>query len=131
MRAGCTEHCRRVLVTYNRCQVVVEKGPDALPEHEIFIEQLYNRYHEDEQEIQQVKDLDEQILKNAVAHVAVSIHLLEEQLRMSPTRIELVKNQAAKYEINIHFLEPSDFEGIATEAQAWRKFIDDQAGPSS
>ena len=95
------------------------------------MEQLQNRYQEDEQEIQQVKYLDEQILKNAVAHAVVSIHLLEYQLRMSPARIEVVKNQATKYEINIHFLEPSDFESIAAEAQAWKKFINDQAGLSS
>ena len=102
-----------------------------IPEHELFIEHLHNRYQEDEKEIQQVKDLDEQILKNAVAHAAVSIHLLEEQLCLSLARIEVVKNQDAKYEINIHFLEPSDFEGIAAEAQAWKKFINDQAGASS
>ena len=88
-------------------------------------------YHEDEQKIQQVKDLDEQILKNAVTHVAVSIHLLEDQLRLSPARIEVVKNQAAKYETNIRFLGPSYFESIAAEVQAWKKFINDQAGPSS
>ena len=88
-------------------------------------------YKEDEQEIQQVKDLDEQILKNAVAHAAVSIHLLEDQLRLRPVRIEVVKNQAAKYEINIRFLEPSDFESKVEEAHAWKKFINDQAGPSS
>ena len=82
-------------------------------------------------EIQQVKDLDEQILKNAVSHAAVSIHSLEDQLRLSPARIEVVKNQAAKYEINILFLEASDYEGITAEAQAWKKFINDQAGPSS
>ena len=97
----------------------------------MFIEHLQNRYQEDEQEIQQVKDLDEQILKNAVAHAAVSIHLLEDQLRLSRARIEVVKNQAAKYEINIRFLEPLDFESIATEAQAWKNFINDQVGPSS
>ena len=60
-------------------------------------------------EIQQSKDLDERILKNAVAHAAVSIHLLEDQLHLSPARIEGFRNQAAKYEINISFLEPSDF----------------------
>ena len=81
--------------------------------------------------IQQVKDLDEQILKNVVVHAAVSSHLLEDQLHLSPARIEVVKNQAVKYEINIHFLEPSDFESIAAEAHAWKKFINDQAGPSS
>ena len=81
--------------------------------------------------MQQVKYLDEQILKNAVTHSVVSIHLLEDQLRLSPTRIEVVKSQATKYEINICFLEPSDFESIAAEAQAWKKFINDQAGPSS
>ena len=70
------------------------------------------------------------MLKNAVAHAAVSIHLLEDQLRLSPVRIEVVKNEAAKYEINIRFLEPLNFESIAVEAQAWKKFINDQAGPS-
>ena len=117
-RGACTEYCRRVLVTYNRCQVSTEQILDAIPEHELFIEQLQSRYQEDEQKIQQVKDIDEQILKNAVAHVVVSIHLLEDQLRLSPARIEVAKNQAAKYEINIRFLEPSDFESIAAEAQA-------------
>ena len=77
MRGACTEYCRRVLVTYNRCQVAAEQRLDGLLEHEMFIEQLQSRYQEDEQKIQQVKDLDEQILKNAVAHSPVSIHLLE------------------------------------------------------
>ena len=102
-----------------------------MPEHELFIEHLQNRYQEDKQEIQQVKDLDEKILKIVVSHVAVSIHLLEEQLCLSLTRIEVVKNQATNYDINIHFIEPSDFEGIVAEPQAWKKFINDQARPSS
>ena len=66
-----------------------------------------------------------------MAHAAVSIHLIEDQLHLSPARIDGVKNQVAKYEINIHFLEPYGFEGIAAEAQAWKKFINDQVGPSS
>ena len=122
----CVEYYRRVLVTYNRFQVSTEKRLDVILEHDLFIEHLQNRYQEDEQEIQQVKDLDEQILKNAVAHAAVSIHLLEDHLRLSLERIEVVKNQATKYDINIHFLEPFDFEGITIEAQAWKKFINDQ-----
>ena len=66
-----------------------------------------------------------------MAHAAVSIHLLEDQLHLSPSRIEGVKNQAAKHEINIRFLEPSRFEDIAAKAHPWKKFINDQAGPSS
>ena len=127
----CAEFCRRVLSTYNRCQNSAEKRLDVLPKHELFLKHLQDRYQEDEQEIQQVKDLDEWILKNAVAHTAVSIHLLEDQLRLSPARIEGVKTQTAKYEINIQFLEPSVFEGIATNAHAWKKFIREQASPSS
>ena len=130
-KGACVEYCRRVLATYNRCQTSAKKRLDVIPEHNFFIEHLHNRYQEDEQEIQQVKDLDEQILKNAVAHAAVSIHLLEDHLWLSLVRIEGVKNQAAKYEINICFLEPSGFKGIAAEAQAWKKFINDQAGLSS
>ena len=117
-RGACTEYCRRVLVTYNRCQVVAEQRLDALPEHELFTEMIQIGYQEDEKKIQQVKDLDEKILKDAVAHAAVSIYLLEDQLRLSPARIEVVRNPAAKYEMNIRFLEPSDFESIAAEAQA-------------
>ena len=92
---------------------------------------LQSRYQEDEQRIQQVKVLDEQILKDEVAHLAVSVQLLEDQLRLSSARIEVIKNQAAKFEINIHFLEPSEFESIALEAQAWKKFLNNQAGPST
>ena len=72
--------------------------------------------------------MDEWILKNAVAHAAVSIHLLEDQLHLIPARIEGVKTQAAKYEINIRFLEPSGFESIAADANAWKKFTNEQAG---
>ena len=106
-KGACTKFCRRVLITYNRCQVSIEHRLEALPEHELFTKMLQSMYQEDEQKIQQVKDLDEQILKDAVAHAVVSIHLLEDHLRLSPARIEVVKNQAAKYEINIRFLEPS------------------------
>ena len=58
-RGACTEYCRRVLVTYNRCQVSTEKRLDIIPEHELFTKILQSRYQEDEQKIQQVKDLDE------------------------------------------------------------------------
>ena len=125
-RGACTEYCRRVLITYNRCQVAAEQILYALPEHELFIEMLQSRYQEDEQRIQQVKVLDEQIPKNEVAHSVVSV-----QLRLSSARIEVVKNQAAKFEINIHFLEPSEFESITAEAQEWKKFLNDQAGSST
>ena len=130
-RGACTEYCRRVLVTYIRCQFAVEQILEALPEHEPLTEMLQSMYEEDDQKIQQVKDLDEQILKDVVAHVAVIIHLLEDELCLSLARIKVVKNQASKYEININFLEPSEFESIAVEAQAWKKFLNDQAGPST
>ena len=130
-RGACTEYYRRVLVTYNKCQAAAEQRLEALPDHELLTEMLQSRYQEDEQKIQQVKDLDEQILKDVVDHATVGIHLLEDQLHLSPARIKVVKNQAAKYEINIRFLKPSEFESIAIEAQAWKKFLNDQAGPST
>ena len=59
------------------------------------------------------------------------MELLEDQLHLSAAKIEAIKNQAAKFEINIHFLEPSEFEGLASEALAWKKFLNAQVGPSS
>ena len=39
-RGACTEYCRRVLVTYNRCQVPTEQILEALPEHELLTKML-------------------------------------------------------------------------------------------
>ena len=130
-RGACPEYCKRVLITYNHFQEAVEQILYAFLEHELFTGMLQSRYQEDEQRIQQVKVLDEQILKDEVAHLAVSVQLLEDQLLLSSARIQVIKNQAAKFEINIHFLEPSEFESIASEAQALKKFLNNQAGPST
>ena len=100
-KVACAEYCVRVLSTYNRCQISAKKRLDVLPEHELFLKHLQDRYQEDEQEIQLVKDLDEWILKNAMSHAAVSIHLLEDRFCLGPARIKGVKTQDAKYEINI------------------------------
>ena len=104
---------------------------DTFPDHSLFLEILQRRYHEDEQRIHHIKALDKQTLRNEVDHSAVSVQLLEDQLRLSAARIEVIRNQAAKFEINIRFLEPSEFESIASEASAWKKFLNSQAGPSS
>ena len=50
-RGACTEYCRRVLITYNRCQVTAEHILDALPKHELFTGMLHSRYQEDKQRI--------------------------------------------------------------------------------
>ena len=81
--------------------------------------------------MQQIKAIDDLVLKNEVGHPAISVQFLEDQLHLSPARIKAIKNQAEKFEINIQFLEPSTFEGIASEATAWKKFLESQAGPSS
>ena len=117
-------------MTYNRFQTSTAKILGALAEHEFFLKHLQDRYNEDERAIQQVKELNEKILKTEVAHAAVSIHLLEDQLRLIPTRIVGIKTQADQHEITIIFLEPSGFENIAAEANAWRKFMNEKAGPS-
>ena len=77
-KIACAEFCKRVLFTYNRCQNSTEKRLEVLPEHELFLKNLQDKYKEDEQGIQQIKDLDKWILKNIVAHVVMSIHLLED-----------------------------------------------------
>ena len=102
----------------------------ALPEHEVFFKHLQDKCNKDEQAIQQVKELDENILKTEVAHAAMSIHFLEDQLCLIFARIAGVKTQSVQHTITIKFLEPSSFENIAVEENIWRKFMNEQAGPS-
>ena len=47
-----TEFCRRLLITYNRCQVAAEQRMDTFPDHNLFLKMLQSRYQEDEQRIQ-------------------------------------------------------------------------------
>ena len=92
---------------------------------------LQKRYQEEEAKLHHIKALDDQTFISGVDHSAISVQLLEDQLWLSATRIEAIQNQATKFEINIQFLEPCAFEGIASEAVAWKKFLDAQVGPSS
>ena len=60
---------------------------DTFLDHNLFLEILQRIYHEDGQWIQHIKALDEQTLRNEVAHSVVSVQLLEYQLHLSAARI--------------------------------------------
>ena len=51
--------------------------------------------------MQHIKAIDDQILRSEVGHSAISVQLLEDQLRLSTARVEAIKNQAENFEINI------------------------------
>ena len=72
-KGACTKFCRRLLITYNHFQVVAEQRMDTFPDHNLFLEMLQSRYQEDEQRIQHIKALDEQTLRNKVAHSTVIV----------------------------------------------------------
>ena len=95
------------------------------------MEMLQKRHQDEEARMQLIKAIDDQTLRSEVDHSAVSVQILEDQLRLSAARVEAIKNQAEKFEINIQFLEPCAFEGISSDAASWKKFLDAQVGPSS
>ena len=94
------------------------------------MKQLQEIWKEHEQGIWQVNGLDEKVLKTTIAQEAVSIHLLEDQLLLIPSRVANIKCQVAKHENTIKFQEPSGFETIETYANVCKKFINDQVGPT-
>ena len=57
-KGACAEFFRRLLITYNRCQVEVEQRMDTFPDHSLFLEMLQRRHQEDEQRIQHTKAID-------------------------------------------------------------------------
>ena len=92
---------------------------------------MQKRHQDAEARTQQIQSIDAIVLKNEVGHAAVRIQVLEDQLRLSLARIEAIRNQVDKFEINIQFLEPCAFEGLAAEAAAWKNFFENQVGSSS
>ena len=92
MKGACTKFFRRLLITYNRCQIEVEQRLDAFSDHNSFMELLQKRYQEEEAKVQHIKALDDQVLRSEVDHSVISVQLLEDQLRLSAARIEAIKN---------------------------------------
>ena len=43
-KGACTEFCRRLLITYNHCQIAAEQRMDTFPDHNLFLEMLQSRY---------------------------------------------------------------------------------------
>ena len=56
------------------------------------MEMLQKRHQDEEARMQHIKAIDDQILRNEVRHSAVSVQLLEDQLRLSAARVEAIKN---------------------------------------
>ena len=63
------------------------------------------------------------MIKNVIAQAAVSNFLLEDHLWLLLARMDDIRAQASKYEVTVRFLEPAEFDIIASDAKAWKKFI--------
>ena len=65
-----------------------------------------------------------------VAQAAVSNCLLEDQLRVTPHKVEDIKLQLVVHEVIVRILEPMDFRSIAEDVAAWKQFVDGVARPT-
>ena len=83
----CTEFFRRLLITYNRCQIEAEERLEAFPDHNAFVELLQKRFQEEEAKVEDIRAMDDLILRSQIDHPAISILLLEDQLCLSMSRV--------------------------------------------
>ena len=74
----CKEFSKKVLTTHNRCHTSSKRRLDNLLTHKEHLKQLHARFQEDELGIQLIKNLDERVIKNVIAQVAVNNCLLED-----------------------------------------------------
>ena len=58
-KATCTKFFRRLLITYNWCQIEADQRLEAFPDHNAFVELLWKRYQEEEAKVQQIKALND------------------------------------------------------------------------
>ena len=73
MKGASTKFFRRVLITYNWCQVEAKQRLDVFPDHNSFVEILQKRHQDEEARMQHIKAIDDQILRSEVGHSAVSV----------------------------------------------------------
>ena len=69
----CTEFFRRLLITYNWCQIEAEQRLEDFPDHDSFLEFLQKKYQDEEARMLHIKAIDDQILRSEVGHAAVSV----------------------------------------------------------
>ena len=119
-----------MITTHNKFQTSSAKRLHEFPTHEEHLNHLHDRLQEDELSIQLIKGLNEKVIKGVVAQAAVSNFLLEDQLRVTPPRVANIKTQLYKHEVTVRFLEPTNFEIIASDAMAWKQFINELIGPT-
>ena len=72
-QGACSEYFRRLLNTYNRCQTKAENRLEEFLDHEAFMEVLQKTYQDAEARSQQIRAIDDLVLKNEVGHAAVSM----------------------------------------------------------
>ena len=70
------------------------------------------------------------MIKNVISQDVVSNYLLEDQFQLLPTRMADIRAQDSKHEVTIRFLEPTEFEIIASDDKAWKQFIAELNGPT-
>ena len=68
------------------------------------------------------------MIKNVIAQDEISNFILEDQFRLLPARMDDIRAQASKHEVTVIFLEPTEFEIIASDAKAWKQFIAELIG---
>ena len=65
-KGTCTKFFRRILITYNRCQIEAEQRLDDFPNHNSFVEMLQKIHQDEETRTQHIKAIDDQILRSEV-----------------------------------------------------------------
>ena len=50
-KGACIEFFRRLLITYNWCQIEAERRLEVFPDHNSFVEMLQKRYQEEEEKV--------------------------------------------------------------------------------
>ena len=120
----CMKFYKRVLTTHNRCQTSAAKRLLECAGQEEHLKYLHDRLQEDELNIQQIKGLNEKIVKGLVAQAAVSNCLLEDHLRVTPQKVAEIRSQLAMHEVPVIILEPMDFRTIAANAATWKQLVD-------
>ena len=65
-----------------------------------------------------INNLDERVIKNVIYQATVSKFLLEDQFQLLPARMADIRAQDPEHEVMVIFLEPTEFEIIASDAKA-------------
>ena len=125
----CATFYKGIHFVHNQCMVLIGAPDQDFPVKEEHLKNLQERLLKGEESISKLDDVSEEDTRIWIIQASGHKLLLEEYLSQNVPKVKEIRSQLSKHEVVVRVLEPTEYQVINEEAQAWGIFIKTPTGP--